>query len=970
MSLRGPWSIAYADVKRRLAAERARVGRVTQDDFVRACVAQMQLVADQLNGDTDCEVSLAIGWAKGIGGSSLGGHDWPYTVHFSSFAELLTALGTDKMNLDDMLQALRTIVLPDAPAGGEHPDSRLDIFELHIDSLLRVARNGIELPEVSGKLRPIVARLGELWGAGDNKDRLDGNWSGAKRYLRIVHMMSRIERLFGTQVAQGDPGACQLGNLTIPRFSVPEGLRNFDMVYRIFVEASGVRVEPISQACDNALFSPFKSGLVDFVREAAVRSANLGANIDDAGFLVFMRCYHPAATTRVNLDISSSGRKDLGDLWTVTDVLEAMQRELIAVATDPCSVRMLPMFALRETTEKGTQLRFELTRLQNQGLSEGREPFRLQEVETKDYDHQVDDGVGRLQREVRQCTNCDDPLRAVLNVVEQILKSVPATSAALPFVPAFLENVLSPLVTGLVQLHEMKEENLVSCWRYTGLVGTFGRFADWLLSEALPVLSDYPKRAPKASLESALRTGWADSMAQGAAVAHSGLVEIAWQWATDPHTIERIAEYPKELYVSELLPSRGLLYIPLVLEHPTRIVGLCGVDVGDYRGVGRQLVRSIIGKYVPSLFEAIVEGEVRALLGQTTGQLQAYLPQYRQGILPPKFRAGMEGSLRQFRLKLTHLVPTDQLKKRYIEPYEKLVNLLVDMVFGGSDARLREEAAALATQNLAHNIGEHVIDIIPSDDGSLDLKHFLEYLRARMRYLPVLPLGSHTDLKKQFRGTFTCEDLDAALRCFFTQRYLFEGLLDGARGAEGRSLLIEYGDSVRLQFVRTGNRWGMVGQEPREGEGDYTRFHHVFTVIENLLRNMAKHALTQDLAHEVRVTVALERGGDAVTVVYKEQTGFNYSAPTSKGEVPSRENPKDAAEWCVYSMRSSARREKDGAIDNRAAGYGGLRISELLLQEFAGTRTRLSFLAGQGMLQCSFSLPVQPEAGRAERHSH
>jgi hypothetical protein len=832
-----------------------------------------------------------------------------------------------------------------------------------------VASNGTELPEVSEKLRPIVARLGELWRAGDDKGRLDGNWSGAKRYLRIVRMMSRIERLFGTQVARGDPGACELGNLTIPRFSVPEGLRNFDMVYRIVVEASGVRVEPISQACDNALFSPFKSGLVDFVREAALRSADLGANIDDAGFLVFMRCYHPAGDDHVDLD-SASAMKELGDLRTVTDVLEAMQRELIAVAATPGAIRMLPMFALRENTRAGTQLRFQLTRLQEKCLKDdGREPFRLRKIETIDYNRQIGDNIDRLKAILNQCANCDSSLNEVVCAVRRILDSVPTTNVAMPFVPLFLENVLSPLAIGLVDLSKMQREGAVSHWRYVGLVRTFGRFAHWLMTEALPVLADYPNRGAKDSLAFALKSGWADSMAQGAAVAHSGLVEIAWQWATDPHTIERIAEYPKELYVSELLPARNFLYIPLVLEHPTRIVGLCGVDVGDYRGVGRQLVRSIVGKYVPSLFEAIVEGEVRALLGQTTGQLRAYLPDYRKGILRPEFKSNVEASLRQFRLKLAHLVTNDQLRKRYVAPYEELVSLLVEMVFGGSDARLREEAAALSTQNLAHNIGEHVIDMIPSGDGSPDLRHFLEYLRARMRYLPVLPLGRHTDRKTQSRSTFTDDELDAALRHFFTQRYLFEGLLDGARGAEGRMLSIAYGDSVCLQFLRKGNRWGMVGEVPPAGDGDYTRFHHIFIAIENLLRNMARHALKEDSKADVNVLVTLERGVDAMEVKYTERTGFNYLLRTYRENVPRDQGPKDAVKWCEYSMRASARREEDGAIDNRAAGYGGLRFSELLLQEFAGTETRLSFSAVPGTLRCSFGLPVQPDAPRAERRS-
>jgi hypothetical protein len=209
----------------------------------------------------------------------------------------------------------------------------------------------------------------------------------------------------------------------------------------------------------------------------------------------------------------------------------------------------------------------------------------------------------------------------------------------------------------------------------------------------------------------------------------------------------------------------------------------------------------------------------------------------------------------------------------------------------------------------------------------------------------------------------TFDDLRVALEYFLSQSFLLEGLLSRDMSAEElnavrvRRLDISY-EGTKVTLSRDGLDWKVDKDPAAVRPGVPSRgvfhYHYVFAVLENLIANIAKHAIKTATSEKATVEINVSKENGCARIEYTEQTGCDY------------EHVKDR---CNERKKLPAR-NPEGEMDNKVPGYCGLRFCELLLKEFTspyvGGGPYLHFDGTtRDSLKCWFKVPLQDEIVRS-----
>ena len=219
----------------------------------------------------------------------------------------------------------------------------------------------------------------------------------------------------------------------------------------------------------------------------------------------------------------------------------------------------------------------------------------------------------------------------------------------------------------------------------------------------------------------------------------------------------------------------------------------------------------------------------------------------------------------------------ERLRRQYLHEQIDVLRLLVPKVQAHRRA-VRTAAAAIMGRNMSHNIGSHVLarystkigkDLDKTPDGKTDHRgDFLAYLQRRMDFLAEVATSDQAFWSESLslREQIGRLNYNEQKKRFGPNNPIILSYITGKSRIDGESLIasVEWG-SPR---VHCNSSPRVADQGPQHDywiacPGGEVGIHALFVILENIIRNSARHGSSAGVADEaVRIFVDVEDEGD------------------------------------------------------------------------------------------------------------
>lgn len=305
-----------------------------------------------------------------------------------------------------------------------------------------------------------------------------------------------------------------------------------------------------------------------------------------------------------------------------------------------------------------------------------------------------------------------------------------------------------------------------------------------------------------------------------------------------------------------------------------------------------------------------------------------------------------------FEYPITACIPEDKIKlkmlgEEYIRQQLEVLRGLIPKV-RARRAALRNAAVSVMSRNLSHNIGSHVLAAIRNEEallnqeeGDADFKSLFSHLQARMDFIAELSTTRTTlhfpsSLREDIVGTSEKSTANRTGMGFMAQKLLRKYI--SARRQDGNPVegtVIFDGNDIIVDIAG-----GLLG------------YQALFTIFENLIRNIAKHAATLagdrsniklklrcdldgNFPGYVQVTIWDEQGTACIEQTEKPSEDGGQYTLTDVGEQGKK--PKTKMLWQVLNAEFAKVRLLDeaGAVDTNHWGLKEILICAAYLRNIA-----------------------------------
>lgn len=228
------------------------------------------------------------------------------------------------------------------------------------------------------------------------------------------------------------------------------------------------------------------------------------------------------------------------------------------------------------------------------------------------------------------------------------------------------------------------------------------------------------------------------------------------------------------------------------------------------------------------------------------------------------------------------------------------------------DYTLRSAIAAVMSRNLSHNLGSHVFfytkkevdDIIAENDTAENveklkgLSHFLNYIQERQDFIATLtaqddfnfgPLNFKTHVFDEL--TPDAVDKRHSVNSKYTRNYILKYIafsegIERDNEAKEIELIIEYPDEIRNE-KNEAVRFNSFGKTEDAQlfydinfavKGFFMSRHAFLIIIENIIRNAAKHGKAHVADKKLDITISLSKENDIYTIRIYDNCGNGESA--------------------------------------------------------------------------------------------
>jgi hypothetical protein len=300
-------------------------------------------------------------------------------------------------------------------------------------------------------------------------------------------------------------------------------------------------------------------------------------------------------------------------------------------------------------------------------------------------------------------------------------------------------------------------------------------------------------------------------------------------------------------------------------------------------------------------------------------------------------------------------------------------------------ASIKSAIAAIMSRNMSHNLGSHLITNVKNYIGresekpeycglAADLRgirHLLQYAQERMDYIATItsgdryPFGS-INFKAQLFDELTIDDFserhggpEKRISNFFLKYLVFSEKYsrDGEHNYPDLQLLVKYIDKSGKEYDFNPNEKGLSESEKLENEiakkiisklnlatpGGIMSRHAFFNIIENIIRNSAKHSKTnEEKRSPLKITIEID-------CAVRE----NYYRISIYDDKKNKKNVKDKIEGMLNEIKILT---DSGTLEKSNKGIKEMLISALWLEGQPITEKVIELGSESGKIQNYFKI--------------